>query len=68
MEKDEEEVEVLVTTVHKKPGRIMKIKKRSPPPFPPVLILPLRWPFSYVSNSSVKRRPHSSNSDSLSLS
>lgn len=45
---------MLVTTIHKKPGRIMKIKKRSPPPFPPVLILPLRWPFSYVSNSSVK--------------
>ncbi|KIR51815.1 lipid particle protein [Cryptococcus gattii Ru294] len=47
MQKDEEEVEVLVTTLHKKPGRIMKVKKRSPPPFPPVLILPLRWPFNY---------------------
>ncbi|OWZ65360.1 hypothetical protein AYX15_03083 [Cryptococcus neoformans] len=47
IEKDEDEVEVLVATIHKKPGRIMKVKKRSPPPFPPVLILPLRWPFNY---------------------
>lgn len=55
MEKDEDEVEVLVTTIHKKPGRIMKVKKRSPPPFPPVLILPLRWPFNYVSHPAKSR-------------